>query len=82
MTTATLTSKGQITLPKAVRERLGLERGDRVSFHFEADGRITVAAEAEDLADLAGTVLTSVKGVSLEDLDEAVRLHGGRDDRG
>jgi antitoxin PrlF len=34
---ATMTSKGQLTVPKAVRERLGLEPGDYVLFEIEAD---------------------------------------------
>ncbi|TLZ20237.1 MAG: AbrB/MazE/SpoVT family DNA-binding domain-containing protein, partial [Gammaproteobacteria bacterium] len=32
MASATLTSKGQVTLPKSVRERLGVEAGDRLEF--------------------------------------------------
>ena len=37
---ATLTSKGQITLPKEVRDSLSLKEGDRVSFVVEADGSV------------------------------------------
>jgi AbrB family looped-hinge helix DNA binding protein len=36
--TATITAKGQITIPKAVRQALGLDRGDQVVFVLE-DGR-------------------------------------------
>ena len=39
--TATMTSKGQITIPKEIRQRLGLERGDRVIFECEA-GRVVL----------------------------------------
>ena len=39
MTTATLTSKGQITIPAAVRKSLGVETGDRVEFVEVAPGR-------------------------------------------
>ncbi len=35
---ATVTSKGQITIPKAVRERMGLKRGEKVLFRFGTDG--------------------------------------------
>lgn len=41
MNTSTLSSKGQITLPIEVRERLGLKQGDRVEFIFE-EGRTFV----------------------------------------
>jgi antitoxin PrlF len=39
MTTATLTSKGQITIPAEVREALGVDTGDRVEFVEVAPGR-------------------------------------------
>ncbi|MCA9457205.1 MAG: AbrB/MazE/SpoVT family DNA-binding domain-containing protein, partial [Nitrospira sp.] len=42
MPVATLTSKGQITLPKKIREQLKLQPGDRVEFLVGTDGRITV----------------------------------------
>lgn len=41
MPTARITSKGQITIPKQVRERLGVEPGDALEFRFE-DDRLTV----------------------------------------
>jgi AbrB family looped-hinge helix DNA binding protein len=43
MTTATLTSKHQITLPKEVRDRLVLGKGDRVQFVAERDGAFRIA---------------------------------------
>jgi AbrB family looped-hinge helix DNA binding protein len=51
---ATVTSKGQITLPKSVREALGLKEGDRVLFRV-LEGR-AVLAKVEDFLDLAGSV--------------------------
>ncbi len=42
MNTATLTSKGQITVPKPIRERLNIHPGDRIHFCVEDDGRITL----------------------------------------
>jgi AbrB family looped-hinge helix DNA binding protein len=38
MPTATVTSKGQITIPQPVRRRLGLKTGDRVEFVYRQDG--------------------------------------------
>jgi AbrB family looped-hinge helix DNA binding protein len=49
---ATLTSKGQITLPKLLRERLGLEKGCRIRFLVETQGRFQGEAVVYDLEDL------------------------------
>ncbi len=38
-----LTSKGQVTIPKPVRDRLGLQPGDSVEFDLAPDGRIVIA---------------------------------------
>jgi antitoxin PrlF len=51
---ATLTSKGRITLPKSVRDALGLKGGDRILFRV-LEGR-AVLARVEDFLDLAGSV--------------------------
>jgi len=51
---ATITSKGQITIPKALREALGLTEGDRVIFRVEANRAIL--ARTPDLLSLAGAV--------------------------
>ena len=45
MDVATLTAKGQVTVPKAVREALGLRQGDRLSWELE-DGSVRVRAIA------------------------------------
>jgi len=51
--TARVTSKGQITLPKAVRDALGIREGDVV--HFRVDGDRAVLARTRDFLSLAGT---------------------------
>jgi antitoxin PrlF len=50
----TITSKGQVTIPKKVRDELGLREGDRVLFRV-VDGR-AVLARTPDLLELAGSV--------------------------
>ena len=50
---ATVTSKGQITLPKPLRERLGLKRGSRIRFHLDARGRLQGEPVLHDLEDLS-----------------------------
>ena len=51
---ATLTSKGQITVPKSVRDALGLTEGDDVLFRVE--GSHAVIAKIPDFLDLAGSI--------------------------
>ncbi|HEX8857625.1 MAG TPA: AbrB/MazE/SpoVT family DNA-binding domain-containing protein [Actinomycetes bacterium] len=75
---ARLTSKGQITLPKAIREALGLHEGDQVIFRVE--GQRAVLARTADLLDLAGAVSVpaSKRGTQWEEARRQVRVAGGR----
>lgn len=54
MAESTVTSKGQITIPKAVRERLHLEAGDTVYFDVQDDGSVLLVAKNEPLERLFG----------------------------
>lgn len=78
MDTATVTSKGQITIPAAVRERLGLRRGDRLTFHIRPDGVVELAPVRVDLLSLCETMVPEVQGITLEDMEEAIG-HGATD---
>jgi antitoxin PrlF len=49
---ATVTSKGQITLPKPLRERLGLKTGSRIRFRLDSRGRLQGEPLLYDLEDL------------------------------
>jgi antitoxin PrlF len=51
---AKVTSKGQVTVPKAVREALGIKEGDEIVFRVE--GNRAVLARTPDFLDLAGSI--------------------------
>ena len=53
-TAAKVTSKGQVTVPKAVREALGIKEGDDVVFRVE--GNRAILARTPDFLELAGTI--------------------------
>ncbi len=77
MATATITSKGQITIPKAVRTKLGVDTGDRVEFIETADGVYQLVAATHDVKTLKGIVPKPKKPVTIEDMNEAVAEMGG-----
>jgi AbrB family looped-hinge helix DNA binding protein len=54
MATATLTSKGQVTLPKEVRDHLHLGAGDRLEFVIQGDGEVHVRPVAGSYQELRG----------------------------
>jgi antitoxin PrlF len=70
---ATLTSKGQITLPKALRDRFHLSAGDRVEFVLEDGDTVRLVVKRGSVKDLKGMLPRPNAPVSLEDMDEAIR---------
>jgi AbrB family looped-hinge helix DNA binding protein len=52
----TLTKKGQLTLPREVRERLGLKPLSRVSVFFDEEKQMVQLQPQRDIVDLAGTI--------------------------
>ena len=72
MTAATLTSKGQLTLPKDVRDALGVGPGDRVDFVKMEDGNFAVLPATHTVKRLKGLIPSPKKAVSLEDMDRAI----------
>ena len=53
-TDATLTSKGQTTIPKEIRDSLGLKPGDRMTFTLMPDGTVIMRVKSKGVLDLAG----------------------------
>lgn len=75
MSTATLTSKGQITIPAHVRRRLGLESGDRIEF-IEIDGGYAIKPAIGDVTALKGLLRRPAKPVSVDDMNATIRARG------
>ena len=74
MARSKLTSKGQTTIPMAVRERLGLSVGDVMDFVFLPDGSVSVRAVKRDLLSLEGMLAKPGRPVvTLEEMDDAIR---------
>jgi AbrB family looped-hinge helix DNA binding protein len=77
MAAATLTSKGQLTLPKEVRAALGVGPGDRVDFVLMEDGNFAVLPATHSVKKLKGIIARPKKQVSLHDMDKAIVQGGG-----
>ncbi|HZM96227.1 MAG TPA: AbrB/MazE/SpoVT family DNA-binding domain-containing protein [Vicinamibacterales bacterium] len=76
MPEATLTTKGQVTIPKAVRDHLKLETGARVEFVIEGDGTVVLKPLTRHVHELAGLLYRSGRRpVSIEDMNESIRVH-------
>jgi len=83
VSSATLTSKGQITIPKDVRDQLGLETGDRLVFVVHSDGNVVLKPAKTDLRELHGLLYRKGRRPhSVEEMDggiaRSVALKHGR----
>lgn len=76
MSTATLTSKGQITIPVDVRTDLKVEAGDRVEFVQIAPGRYEFVAATQSVRELKGMFGKPAKPVPLEEMNAAIARRG------
>ncbi len=52
----TMTTKGQVTVPREIRDRLGLKSGDKMAFTMLSDGTVVMRPKTRRLADLAGSL--------------------------
>ena len=75
MVTSTLTSKGQTTIPKAIRDRLGLAPGDRIEYVVEPDGQVVLLPATRHVHELGGILkhLAPARPVTLDEMDDAIR---------
>jgi AbrB family looped-hinge helix DNA binding protein len=77
MKRSTITSKGQLTLPKEVRQRLGLQSGDRVVFEFEGETVRVRAERRRSLSSLKGSLPGREEYPGREAERQSAREHAG-----
>ncbi|OIP44411.1 MAG: AbrB family transcriptional regulator [Deltaproteobacteria bacterium CG_4_10_14_3_um_filter_60_8] len=78
MATATITSKGQITVPKNIRDHMHVDKGDRVEFLLDDQGVVTIWPVTAEVITLKGMVPKPRKPVSIQDMNSAIEESGGR----
>ena len=76
MSTATVTTKGQITIPIDVRRALNVETGDRVEFVLIEPGRFEVIAATRSVRELKGRFGKPKRAVSIDEMNAAIRAQG------
>lgn len=78
MATATLTSKGQLVIPKPIRDHLHLHPGDTLDFLLQESGDVLMRPAVEDVRSLKGVLhKPGRRPVSLEAMRQAIRQRGG-----
>ena len=76
MSTATITSKGQITIPAVVRAALGVEAGDRIEFVQIEPGRFELVASTQSVSALKGLVRKPTSPISITAMNQAIAVRG------
>ena len=78
MPTATMTSKGQITIPIKVRRALGLKPGVRIDFYEVEDGEFAFRPKTGSIMEMKGCVPKLDHVVTIEEMNQAVLDHAAR----
>jgi antitoxin PrlF len=73
MTTATMTSKGQITIPADIRKKLRLKAGTKVDFAQNENGEIVLKPKIGDIRKLYGIVKYKGLPLTIEQMNEAIK---------
>lgn len=70
---STITSKGQTTVPKEIRDKLKLKPGDKIEYVVDEDGQVTLKARNRRMADFAGILGKPPGGpLTIEEMDDAI----------
>jgi antitoxin PrlF len=80
MPTATITSKGQITIPAEIRKKLRLKTGDKVDFYESAEGKIIFHPKTGSIMDMKGILkrlgyVQTGPAPTVEELDQSIADH-------
>jgi AbrB family looped-hinge helix DNA binding protein len=78
MSTATLTTKGQITIPIDVRRALDVEAGDRVEFVQVEPGRFELIAATRSVRELKGRFGKPGRAVLIDEMNAAIAAQAAR----
>ncbi len=77
MVTATITSKGQTTIPVKIRDFLNLHAGDKLEFIMLDDGKVMLSPATSDISELKGFLPRPKKAASISDMEKAIKKRGG-----
>ena len=78
MSAATITSKGQITIPKNIRALLDLHSGDKIKFIVEESGEVRFLPVTQDVSTLKGVIPKPKKSVSVEEMKSTIKARANR----
>jgi antitoxin PrlF len=78
MSESTISSKGQVTIPKAIRMRMHLKVGDRLRFVVEADGSVRLAAATRDVSTLRDILPRPKRRASVDDMQSVIRRRAAK----
>jgi len=78
MSTATVTSKGQITIPAIIRTSLGIDTGSRIEFVEMENGQFMIVPIVSPIQSLKGMLRKPASPVSIEDMNRAIATQGAK----
>ena len=76
MNTASLTSKGQITIPRKIRAYLGVHAGDKLEFLPLPGGKVMVAPVTIDITELKTILPKPKKTISIDEMNKIIKKRG------
>ena len=78
MSESTISSKGQVTIPKAIGTRMRLKTGDRLRFVVDADGSVRLAAATRDVSTLRDILPRPKRRATVDDMQAAIRRRAAK----